>query len=262
MADVPSAAQDSALSAGTPAWSALQQINLDASLGFLAARSRYLRSVDARGRPATAGVEVVGIGLDEIRRSLLRRSCRELLSIGTGNSAERFEAHAAVDCERLAAGVRLVSLYDYPSTDESGHAELARRRGRGRSYYCASAIQLKIYDRRCVVMEIPPVRGERTVIAVSDRAVVAEAMRYFRVVYRTAVPVEAIAGGGPVPEFTERQHQVIQLLATGRTDQEIAIALDVSLRTVRYDIAAVTRQLGVESRFAAGVRLARLGMAG
>lgn len=171
------------------AWATLQRANLDASLGFLAARSKFAGSLDARGRPTVAGVEVVGIGLGAIRRSLRNRTCRELLSIGTESTAESFDACRAADHRLLTSGTPLISLYDYDSTDEDGHAELLRRRGWGNSYYCSSRVQLKIYDRRCVVMEIPPVRGERTVIAVTDRAVLVEALRYFRIVQRTATPL-------------------------------------------------------------------------
>lgn len=243
-------------------WATLQRANLDASLGFLAARTRFMRALDSRGRPTRTGVEVVGIGLGAIRRSLQGRTCRELLSIGTENSVGRFEASHATDYQLLTSGVPMVSLYDYDSTDSGGHIELLRRRPWANSYYCASRIQLKIVDRRCVLMEIPPVGGARTVIAVTDRAVTAEALRYFRIVQSTAVPVGQIfRTAEPVPEFTERQCQVIRLMAPGRTDVEIAAALDISLRTVRYEIAAITRQLGVKSRFAAGIRLAELGMA-
>lgn len=206
------------------------------------------------------GVEVVGIGLGEIRRSLRERTCRELLSIGTENTAERFEACRAADFRLLTSGIPLISLYDYDSTDEEGHAELLRRRGWGNSYYCSSRIQLKIYDRRCVVMEIPPVREERTVIAVTDRTVLAEALRYFRTVQRTGIPVGQLDVVEELPEFSERQREVILLLFQGHSDSQIATMLGVSLPTVRYDISAIIRLLGVKSRFAAGARLVALGM--
>jgi DNA-binding CsgD family transcriptional regulator len=244
------------------AWATLQRANLDASLGFLAARSKFAGSLNARGHPTVAGVEVVGIGLGAIRRSLRNRTCRELLSIGTDSTAESFDACHAADYRLLTSGTPLISLYDYDSTDEDGHAELLRRRGWGNSYYCSSRVQLKIYDRRCVVMEIPPVRGERTVIAVTDRAVLVEALRYFRTVQRTATPIELPEAetAEVAPAFSPRQHRVIQSLARGRTDQQIAAELRISLRTLHYDVAHINRELGVTSRFAAGVRLAQLGM--
>lgn len=178
-----------------------------------------------------------------------------------GNSAAKFEASFDADYALITTRVPMISLYDYDSTDDGGKAELMRRRGWGNSFYCSSRFQLKIYDRRCVVMEIPPVRGERAVIAVTDRAVVVEALRYFRTVQCTAEPVGQFHTSAPVPEFTERQYQIIRLLAVGHTDPQLATALGVSLRTVRYEIAAIHRELGVTSRFAAGIRLAQLGLA-
>ena len=69
-----------------------------------------------------AGVEVVGIGLDAIRRSLRSRTYRELLSIGTDNTAEGFDACRAADYGLVTSGIPLVSLYDYASIDETGKA--------------------------------------------------------------------------------------------------------------------------------------------
>ena len=63
------------------AWVALQRKNLDAALAFLAARHRYLAALDTRGRPLLSGVEVVGIGMLQVRRSLSTRWARELLSV-------------------------------------------------------------------------------------------------------------------------------------------------------------------------------------
>ena len=93
------------------------------------------------------------------------------------------------DHRLLDSGTRLVSLYDWDRTDPDARAELHRRRNWGTSFYCASHVEFKIYDRRCVLLEGPLVRGQRSVLALSDRAMVAEALRYFRVVQRCTVPV-------------------------------------------------------------------------
>ena len=48
-------------------------------------------------------------------------------------------------------------------------------------------------------------------------------------------------------------------LADGAKDEQIARKLDVSLRTVRRRIAALMTDLGVDTRFQAGVEAARRG---
>ena len=52
---------------------------------------------------------------------------------------------------------------------------------------------------------------------------------------------------------------LLQLLAAGQKDEQIARALGMSLRTVRRRVADLMTELGSDSRFAAGVEAARRG---
>jgi DNA-binding NarL/FixJ family response regulator len=56
--------------------------------------------------------------------------------------------------------------------------------------------------------------------------------------------------------LTPREHEVLRLLAQGKTDREIADALVVSRRTVNAHVANILSQLGVHARDEA-VALAR-----
>ncbi|WP_380279317.1 LuxR C-terminal-related transcriptional regulator [Kitasatospora purpeofusca] len=85
-------------------------------------------------------------------------------------------------------------------------------------------------------------------------ALVAELFEYFWSAAWT--PAELL----PEAEaMTERQAEVLRLLAAGRTDAAIARKLELSERTVRRLVAELTAGLGAESRFQAGVHAARLG---
>ena len=56
--------------------------------------------------------------------------------------------------------------------------------------------------------------------------------------------------------LSERQHEVLQLVASGMRNQEIADQLYLSIRTVKFHIENVYQKLGVRSRTEA-IRVAR-----
>ena len=58
----------------------------------------------------------------------------------------------------------------------------------------------------------------------------------------------ARGGGPPVSPLSDREHQVLQLLANGQTNKEIAAGLFVSEATVKTHVENVLRKLGVADR--------------
>jgi DNA-binding CsgD family transcriptional regulator len=52
----------------------------------------------------------------------------------------------------------------------------------------------------------------------------------------------------PGPHLTERQRQVVGLVAAGLTDREIGMALSISPRTVRMHCDVVRHRLGADRR--------------
>ena len=56
--------------------------------------------------------------------------------------------------------------------------------------------------------------------------------------------------------LSERQHEVLQLVASGMRNQEIADQLFLSLRTVKFHVENIYQKLGVGSRTEA-IRVAR-----
>lgn len=62
------------------------------------------------------------------------------------------------------------------------------------------------------------------------------------------------------PALTRRQMQVLQAMAEGVTEREIARRLGISERTVQLHVASTSRALGVCSHFQLGLTAARLGL--
>ena len=63
-----------------------------------------------------------------------------------------------------------------------------------------------------------------------------------------------------VVEMTEREHQVLALLADGRNNREIAAALFISQNTVKSHVSNLLEKLGVGNRVQAVVRAYREGL--
>jgi DNA-binding NarL/FixJ family response regulator len=64
------------------------------------------------------------------------------------------------------------------------------------------------------------------------------------------------------PALTDRERQILVLVATGMTDQEIAAQLGISVRTVRSHLDNVGNKLGERRRAALASQAHRLGLTG
>jgi DNA-binding NarL/FixJ family response regulator len=64
------------------------------------------------------------------------------------------------------------------------------------------------------------------------------------------------------PHLTEREAQILHLLATGRTNQQIGNQLRLATGTIRDHVTQVYRKLGVATRPQAAVRAIELGLRG
>ncbi|EJE6498317.1 response regulator transcription factor [Salmonella enterica] len=74
-----------------------------------------------------------------------------------------------------------------------------------------------------------------------------QAVQQGEIVIRVPTPDNDEGAAG----LSERQYAVLQLIAQGQTNKEIAIALGISPFTVRIHVSALFRALGVSSRAAA-----------
>jgi DNA-binding NarL/FixJ family response regulator len=135
-------------------------------------------------------------------------------------------------------GVVVVTMFE---DDDSVFAAL---RAGARGYVLKGADQAEIVR----VLEAVG-RGE----ALFGPTIAARLMNYF------AVP-RAQAQAGLFPELTEREREVLQLIARGRSNADIAAALVLSLKTVRNHVSNIFSKLQVADRAEAIIRAREAGM--
>jgi DNA-binding NarL/FixJ family response regulator len=135
-------------------------------------------------------------------------------------------------------GIVVVTMFE---DDDSVFAAL---RAGARGYVLKGADQAEIVR----VLEAVA-RGE----ALFGPSIAARLMNYF-----TAPRPQAQAG--LFPELTEREREVLQLIARGRSNTDIAVELVLSLKTVRNHISNIFSKLQVADRAEAIIRAREAGM--
>lgn len=78
----------------------------------------------------------------------------------------------------------------------------------------------------------------------------------FDLMWARAVPVPGADAGEPLVDM---RRFLLEQLAAGQVDEQIAVRLGLGLRTVRRRVAALMTELGADTRFQAGVEAARRG---
>jgi DNA-binding CsgD family transcriptional regulator len=228
---------------------------LDAGMALWAARARVLQSLaDGTARDCHIG----GVG-DEINDWLFEESpsWRHLLSVRPTGTAAQLRRSLPNNRALVDAGLEMVSVFDYERLEEECR-QLIVAEPLGQYLFAVAEVQMKVIDHERVLLDGPSVGGEPSVMVCRAPAVLEAAMRYWNAVLGSAF--DCGQERAAEPRLTERQRLVVGLMQDGMTDEAMARQLEVSVRTVRSDVAAVLEALQVRSRFSAGFRLGRSGV--
>ncbi|MBL8063273.1 MAG: response regulator transcription factor [Anaerolineales bacterium] len=62
------------------------------------------------------------------------------------------------------------------------------------------------------------------------------------------------------PQLTQQEKQILNMVRSGSTNKEIALAMSLSVRTVEYHLGKIFQKLDVSNRTAAVMTAVKLGL--
>lgn len=224
----------------------------DAGMGLWAVRTRLCQEL-AEGTARDVHVGAVG---NDVNEWLTEEAATwtHLLSVRPTATPAQLRMSLPGNRELVRRGLTMVSVFDYERLDDESRRMLVAEPV-GDYLFAVADIQVKIIDHERVLLEGPTVDGEFSVMVARSPLVLEQALRYWNAVLASAF--ECGRERAQVAHLTERQQAVVGLMQTGMTDEAIARHLEVSVRTVRSDVARILEVLQVRSRFSAGFRLGR-----
>jgi sugar-specific transcriptional regulator TrmB/DNA-binding CsgD family transcriptional regulator len=234
------------------------------SAAELAAR---VRRVTQEGDPREL-LEVVS-GEGSVRQLFLQviESAREEIAVfDRPPYASNVDEAMSGQAERLrAGGLRLRTVFDRSLLEEPDHV---RRMIQGveageEARIARVPLKLAVIDREWAMLPLLHAQGPipEAVVIVRPSVLLDSLIALFESVWEHAVEVRPLSSSELLPSGTleGELRQLAHLLAAGMTDTAIARQLGISERTVRRRVKDLMEELGVDSRFVAGVRAVQRG---
>lgn len=204
------------------------------------------------------GTQLLAVGVAQVQQAIRERTeeCHELLIATPLVTLPVASALHTLQRGCRARGIRVTSVFCLESTEPAARDFLDAVDDMPHYSYCPAAV--RIVDRRAVLIDGRMADGRYALLSLTSPRVLASAVHYWKLVSAAAVPIRSTPEGDThETPLSARQLKIVRLLASDLDDEGIARAMQVSVRTVRYEIAAILRHFGVRSRFSAGFHLGR-----
>lgn len=194
----------------------------------------------------------------ELLGQMLRTSRGDMLWLRPDAWAmPRESAVSTLLAEAMETGRRSRAIYPVRALSEAPESLRVRAR-LGEQVRVLDVLETRMFilgDAHAVLPE-PLGYADEPRVHVRQRSIVAALTLWFEALWARSTPVSELDTGAARPDL--RRFLLEQMLA-GASDEQIARNLGLSLRTVRRRIAALMTDLGVDTRFQAGVEAARRG---
>jgi len=193
----------------------------------------------------------------ELLRLMLRTSRGDMLWLRPDAWAMPRESLVSeLLAEAIATGRRSRAIYPVRALTEAPDALRTRAR-LGEQVRVISEVPTRMFilGETHAVLPEPIGFADEPRVHVRQRSIVAALTLWFESLWTRAAPVPDLEAG----EDPDGRQFLLEQLMAGATDEVIARKLGISLRTVRRRVAGLMTELGVDTRFQAGVEAVRRG---
>jgi DNA-binding CsgD family transcriptional regulator/sugar-specific transcriptional regulator TrmB len=220
--------------------------------------------------PTDQGVERL-TGLDAIRDRLEELSFFTRTSVfsiqpGGPQSREALEAARPLDQRGIRRGVEMRVIYEASLLDDELNRAYLRDLVMGGAKVRVTRQQLErmvIMDSEVAMVPVDPANTRRGALIVRNPGLVAGFLDLFQRAWQDAEELpwqtEGVEQQPPADTISPQDKKILELLASGCTDETSAREVGVSVRHLRRAISRLMQELGANSRFEAGVEAARRG---
>ncbi|GAB7002738.1 helix-turn-helix domain-containing protein [Nocardioides sp. AN3] len=229
--------------------------DIAAALPFLAgAGVRGQERAAAEAEPLDGELILDNLGPDELR-GLIRQTAGEILLLRPDQWALPYEDQLAEPiAEAVAAGRRCRAIYPVRVLSEAPAVVRHRLQiGEHVRLHPELPTRMIVLEGTHVIVPEPLGLASSPRVMVRQRGLVELATLYFDHVWSRSAPLDEPAAP------SESRRFLLEQLASGAQDEQIARRLGLSLRTVRRRVADLMTELEATSRFQAGVEAARRG---
>lgn len=219
--------------------------------------------------PADQGVERL-TGLEAIRDrieelSFFTRTSVFSIQPGGPQSRESLEASRPLDQRGIRRGVEMRVIHEASLLEDELNRAYLRELVMGGVKVRVSTQHLErmiIMDEQVAVVPVDPGNTRRGALIVRNPGLVTGFLDLFHRAWQDAEELPWSAEGERDPQtnkISPQDKRILELLASGCTDETSAREVGVSVRHLRRTISRLMQELGANSRFEAGVEAARRG---
>lgn len=170
-------------------------------------------------------------------------------------SADTVAEAAPLDRAILARGITMRTCGVPPLDGDRSSAPAHQLAGLGGDYRERPDVPVKlmVFDRRIALLPVDPFDLSAGALEIDHAIIVAGLVALFEQLWTAAS--DPRRGGVPPVVLSDREREIVTLLATGLTDTAVATRLKISRRTIAYTLRALMDRIGVENRFQLGLTL-------